>query len=68
VFLPPKDLRDRGPDSARKQFTVTLPSWMVKRLSEMAKEEGYKRNAFIKEVLRWWIDNAVPNTPTKPKK
>lgn len=54
--LPARDPRDVGPKAAAKQFTVTLPEWLVEKLDEIGKAERYTRNEVVREVMRQFAD------------
>lgn len=54
--LPPKDPRDIGPEAALKQFSISLPAWLWKRLDSIGEAEGYTRNELFREIMRQWVD------------
>ncbi len=54
--LPTRDPRDVGPKSVAKQFTITLPAWLLEKIDEVAEAELYTRNEAVREVLRQFVD------------
>lgn len=55
-------------DNDSERFTITIPKWMYDKLDVIAKAEGKRAPAAIRDILSWWLyDRTLINNGLVPE-